>query len=187
MSKLALPIPSPQSSPLFQRGEADPFVPTPSRCTRLGSSSRSPRIGLLTALAMTLFCVTNCTTISSHEFSQPTGGWKTKTGQLMYRSPKTTLIGEALVRFSKTGDFELTVSKGPGNNLVVYPAGRHLCRSQRSICPPGLVWSCSASSVTAARLARVARSICSRARSENAAVRQRQRDILISVLSLVLR
>jgi hypothetical protein len=36
----------------------------------------------------------------------------------MYRSAKTTLIGDALVRFSKTGDFELTVSKGPGVTLL---------------------------------------------------------------------
>jgi hypothetical protein len=36
----------------------------------------------------------------------------------MYRSPKATLIGEALVRFSNTGDFELTVSKGPGITLL---------------------------------------------------------------------
>jgi hypothetical protein len=36
----------------------------------------------------------------------------------MYRAPNTTLIGEALVRFSKTGDFELTVSKGPGITLL---------------------------------------------------------------------
>jgi hypothetical protein len=36
----------------------------------------------------------------------------------MYRTPNTTLIGEAVVRFSKTGDFELTVSKGPGITLL---------------------------------------------------------------------
>jgi hypothetical protein len=36
----------------------------------------------------------------------------------MYRTPNTTLIGEALVRFSQTGDFELTVSKGPGITLL---------------------------------------------------------------------
>jgi len=36
----------------------------------------------------------------------------------MYRSPNTTLIGDAIVRFSKTGDFELTVSKGPGITLL---------------------------------------------------------------------
>ena len=36
----------------------------------------------------------------------------------MYRSPRTTLIGDTLVRFSKTDDFELTVSKGPGITLL---------------------------------------------------------------------
>src|SRR2546430_11820780 len=69
-------------------------------------------------LAIACFCVTSCATISLHEFSKPTSDWQTKTGQLMYRTPKTTLIGEALVRFSKTGDFELTVSKGPGITLL---------------------------------------------------------------------
>ena len=71
---------------------------------------------LLRAIAM--FCVTSCATISNHEFSEPSAGWTTKSGQLMYRSPKTTLIGDALVRFSKTGDFELTLSKGPGITLL---------------------------------------------------------------------
>ena len=36
----------------------------------------------------------------------------------MYRTPNTTLVGEVLVRFSKTGDFDLTVSKGPGITLL---------------------------------------------------------------------
>ena len=68
--------------------------------------------------AITVFCVTSCATVSHHEFSEPTAGWQTKTGQLMYRSPKTTLISDALVRFSKTGDFELTLSKGPAITLL---------------------------------------------------------------------
>ena len=68
--------------------------------------------------AIAVFYVTSCATISYHEFSKPTSGWTTKTGQLMYRSPKTTLISDALVRFSKTGDFELTLSKGPGITLL---------------------------------------------------------------------
>src|SRR5437016_12478521 len=72
----------------------------------------SARYLLILAVWIIFFCVTSCTTISSHEFSQPTAGWETKTGQLMYRSPKTTLMGDALVRFSKTADFELTVPKG---------------------------------------------------------------------------
>jgi hypothetical protein len=73
---------------------------------------------VILGLQITLFCVTSCATISHHEFSEPTNGWEIKSGQLMYRAPNTTLIGEALVRFSKTGDFELTVSKGPGITLV---------------------------------------------------------------------
>jgi hypothetical protein len=73
---------------------------------------------LVATLAAISFCVTSCTTVSHHEFSDPATGWQTKSGQLMYRTPSTTLIGEALVRFSKTGDFELTVSKGPGITLL---------------------------------------------------------------------
>jgi hypothetical protein len=70
------------------------------------------------SFALTLVALTSCTTISPHTFSEPSTGWQTKSGQLMYRSAKTTLIGDALVRVSKTGDFELTVSKGPGITLL---------------------------------------------------------------------
>ena len=72
-------------------------------------------IGLL---AIILFCIISCATVSRHEFSEPIVGWQIKSGQLMYRTPNTTLIGEVLVRFSKAGDFELTVSKGPGITLL---------------------------------------------------------------------
>src|SRR5262249_28371036 len=54
-------------------------------------------------LAVTLVCLTSCATVSHHQFAEPTAGWQTKTGQLMYRTPQTTLIGEAFVRFSNTG------------------------------------------------------------------------------------
>jgi len=63
-------------------------------------------------------CLTSCASVAQHQFSEPAAGWQNKNGQLMYRTAKTTLIGEALVRFSKTGDFELTVSKGPGITLL---------------------------------------------------------------------
>ena len=69
-------------------------------------------------LSITAVCLTSCASVSHHQFSEPTTGWQTKTGQLMYRTAKATLIGEAIVRFSKTGDFELTVSKGPGITLL---------------------------------------------------------------------
>jgi hypothetical protein len=68
--------------------------------------------------AIIVFCVTSCATSSSHRFSNPTSDWQSKSGQLMYHTPNTTLIGEVLVRFSKDGDFELTVSKGPGITLL---------------------------------------------------------------------
>lgn len=42
-----------------------------------------------------------------------------RSGQLLYKGPTTTLIGEVLVRFSKTGDFELTFTKGPGVTLLM--------------------------------------------------------------------
>lgn len=59
-----------------------------------------------------------CATVSNHQFTEPARDWQTRNGQLLYRTPKTTLIGEVLVRFSKQGDFELTFSKGPGLTLL---------------------------------------------------------------------
>jgi len=69
-------------------------------------------------LAVVSFCIISCATTSHHEFSEPATVLQTKSGQLMYRTPNTTLIGEVLIRFSKAGDFELTVSKGPGITLL---------------------------------------------------------------------
>jgi hypothetical protein len=67
---------------------------------------------------VTAFCLTSCASVSQHQFAEPAAGWQTKTGQLMYRASKAAFIGEAIVRLSKTGDFELTVSKGPGITLL---------------------------------------------------------------------
>jgi hypothetical protein len=69
-------------------------------------------------LLITGLCLTSCASVSQHQFSEPAAGWQTKTGQLMCRTANATLIGEAIVRFSRTGDFELTVSKGPGITLL---------------------------------------------------------------------
>ncbi len=70
-------------------------------------------------IALLLVCLTSCATISPHEFAEPARDWQARSGQLLYRNPKRTLIGEVYVRFSKTGDFELTFSKGPGITLLV--------------------------------------------------------------------
>ena len=72
----------------------------------------------ISIVAIACSCLTSCASVSHHQFSEPAAGWQTKTGQLMYRTAKATLIGEAIVRLSKTGDFELTVSKGPGITLL---------------------------------------------------------------------
>jgi len=85
---------------------------------RFGWCAHVNRCTLICVIGIDCLCLTGCATFSQHQFAQPTADWQTRTGQLMYRSQKTTLIGDALVRFSKTGDFELTVSKGPGITLL---------------------------------------------------------------------
>jgi hypothetical protein len=62
--------------------------------------------------------LSSCAVPSNHQFTAPARDWQARSGQLLYRTPKTTLIGEVLVRFSKNGDFELTFSKGPGVTLL---------------------------------------------------------------------
>ena len=67
----------------------------------------------------TTICLAACATISRHQFAEPARDWQARSGQLLYRTQRTTLIGEVLVRFSNSGDFELTFSKGPGVTLLV--------------------------------------------------------------------
>jgi len=63
-------------------------------------------------------CLTSCATTSNHQFAAPTPQWETRTGQLAYRGPNVSLIGEVLVRTSSTGDMELTFSKAPALTLM---------------------------------------------------------------------
>src|SRR5262249_23614084 len=86
------------------------------RC--LMNSLTAHRAVATSLLFITAACLTNCASVSHHQFAEPAAGWQTQTGQLMYRTAKTTVIGEAIVRFSTSGDFELTVSKGPGIALL---------------------------------------------------------------------
>jgi hypothetical protein len=69
-------------------------------------------------IALAIIDLTGCATMPAHQFTEPASNWQTRTGQLMYRTPQTTLIGDVIVRYSKTGDFELTVSKGPAVTLL---------------------------------------------------------------------
>lgn len=82
---------------------------------RRARTSRRTRIALFVSL--TLFALTSCLTLR-HQFASPEPDWQSRSGQLQYRGPKTSLIGEVLVRYSKQGDFELTFSKGPGVVLL---------------------------------------------------------------------
>ena len=65
-----------------------------------------------------LVALTSCATTAPHEFAEARADWQTRSGQLLYRNPKATVIGDVFVRFSPNGDFELTFSKGPGVNLL---------------------------------------------------------------------
>jgi hypothetical protein len=71
------------------------------------------------ALVFAIVCLTSCAIISRHQFAEPTRDWQARSGQLLYRTAKTTLIGDVFIRFSKKEDFELTFSKGPGVTLLV--------------------------------------------------------------------
>jgi hypothetical protein len=95
-------------------------------------------------VAIVCFCLTNCASVTPHQFSEPAAGWQTKNGQVMYRTAKATLIGEAIVRLSKTGDFDLTVSKGPGITLLSLRQDAEFAEFNASI--TGQHWSGSTAS-----------------------------------------
>jgi hypothetical protein len=91
------------------------------RGARLARQSRKTKIFILHPssfiLLFVLLCLTSCQTLR-HHFTEPAPDWQSRIGQLQYRGPKTSLIGEVLVRWSQTGDFELTFTKGPGVTLL---------------------------------------------------------------------
>ena len=70
-------------------------------------------------MALCALGLASCVTTSTHDFATPAAAWQTRTGQLAYKGPRMALIGEVLVRFSTSGEMELTFSKGPGVNLLV--------------------------------------------------------------------
>lgn len=69
-------------------------------------------------IALLIVNLTGCAMISRHQFVEPAVNWQTRSGQLLYRNARRTLIGEVLVRFSNRNDFELTFSKGSGLTLL---------------------------------------------------------------------
>jgi hypothetical protein len=77
--------------------------------------------------------------ISRHQFAQPSEDWQARSGQLLYQTAKTTLIGEVFVRFSKNGEFELTFSKGPGVTLLLVRQDAAFAEVRGALAGPG--WS----------------------------------------------
>jgi hypothetical protein len=92
-----------------------------------------------TAILLVLIVVnlTSCAALSRHEYVAPTHDWTARSGQLLYRTPKSTLMGEVFVRFSKTGDFELTFSKGPGVTLFVLRQDASFAEVRGAMAGPG--------------------------------------------------
>jgi hypothetical protein len=91
-----------------------------------------------TAILLVLIVnLTSCAALSRHEYAAPTHDWTARSGQLLYRTPKSTLMGEVFVRFSKTGDFELTFSKGPGVTLFVLRQDASFAEVRGAMAGPG--------------------------------------------------
>jgi hypothetical protein len=93
----------------------------------------------LRCCAVGLLILTSCATVSRHQFAQPTPTWELRTGQLLYRTSTTTLIGEVFVRFSRQGDFELSFSKGPGITLLTLRQDGSFAEVRGAMAGPG--WS----------------------------------------------
>lgn len=65
-------------------------------------------------LLASALCLAGC---ASHQFAQPSGAWKTRTGQLQYKEGSRAIIGE--LALSTNGDHaKLEFSKGPGLVLM---------------------------------------------------------------------
>jgi hypothetical protein len=88
-------------------------------------------------IALSIVLLSGCDTL--HQFAEPARDWQARNGQLLYRTAKTTLIGEVLVRFSKTGEFELTFSKGAGLNLLTLKQDPIFAQVKGPLAHPG--WS----------------------------------------------
>lgn len=77
-----------------------------------------PRLLRFAAAISVVADLSGCSVLSLHRFSALTSEWQTRTGQLLYRNRRTTIVGDVVVRTSRAGDYELTFSKGPGVPLL---------------------------------------------------------------------
>ena len=102
----------------------------------------------------------------------------------MYRAPNTTLIGEVLVRSSKTGDFELTVSKGPGITLLSLRQDATFAEVKGGMAGHGWSGRVDQAPPQLRELAWITRSIPSHSEPKDHAIRRRQRNIRVPVLKV---
>ncbi len=87
-------------------------------------------IGRMGLIALCGLLLASCATTSNHQFATPSNAWRTRSGQLAYRSAKTSLIGEVLVRSSREGDLEVTFTKGPGLTLITIRQDTHFASAE---------------------------------------------------------
>ncbi len=86
-------------------------------------------------LILAALALCSCTTTSTHQFAMPTPAWKTRVGQLFYRGPQTSLIGEVLVRTSPAGDMELVFSKAPALTLLTIRQDAQFASAEGPLAP----------------------------------------------------
>src|SRR5450631_533037 len=83
------------------------------------------------AIALTfLIGLTSCQNLLRYHLLGPARDWQARSGQVLYRGPRVHLVGEVLVRYSRAGDFELTVTKGPGVPLFALRQNADFARVQ---------------------------------------------------------
>lgn len=75
--------------------------------------------GRIALVALLIVDLVGCAVTSTHQFAEAKADWKTRAGQLLYRNQTASVIGDVVVRYSNTGEFELTFSKGPGVDLLI--------------------------------------------------------------------
>lgn len=68
-----------------------------------------------------------------HQFLLPTKQWTSRSGQVLVRGRKISLIGEVLVRFTNRGDFELTLTKGSAVQLLTMRSDDKFVRLQGAL------------------------------------------------------
>ena len=67
---------------------------------------------------MTAVCLLLVTGCSTYQFTTPTANWQTQIGQLLYGSPKRTIIGETVVTRMGDSQFQLDFMAGPGLSIL---------------------------------------------------------------------